>query len=161
MTNEDATIVVEALSAMKFFPSAEGARIAISNQLLSMCSDVTQGVWLANRALTLYGEWPGLPEIRAVLCSKFRPADGIEGSSTVYIDGIPSERPAPVAALPSPDAKRLNAGEITPDPEFAETVEKLAREKRFGVKAATAGEIAEVLEQQKRNRERAKFAAAV
>jgi len=56
----------------------------------------------------------------------------------------------------------LNGGAFCPTPfdlrNLAMGMKKLAREKRFGVKAATAGEIAEVLEQQKRNRERAKTA---
>ncbi len=50
----------------------------------------------------LYAEWPGVYELRACFCSKFRPADGVEARSSVYLDGVPSERPAPdpLPALP-------------------------------------------------------------
>lgn len=157
MKDEDASVIVEIFSAMRFFPSAEGARIAIGTQIQSMCSDVKQAAWLANRVLTLYGEWPGLREIRAVLCSKFKPADGIEANSTVYLDGMPAEKPGEFKSLPAP-AGRLTAAELSPDPEFAEMIKRMGRSKLTGVRPAADEEIREVLKRQQENLQRAKTA---
>jgi hypothetical protein len=68
-----------------------------------MATEEAQVEWLVQRAVSLYAEWPGAREIRACFCSKFRPADGLSVGSTVYLDGIPSEKridPPALLALP-------------------------------------------------------------
>ena len=113
MNAEQATMVVESMAAIPFFPGEAAARGLISSELQRICGSVEQGAWLARRMTQLYERWPGLREMRAVYCGKFRPCDGIEADSTVYGDGIPSEREsqsqisAPQADLQEPEGKLL------------------------------------------------------
>lgn len=95
--------------ALKFFPTAPEALIGIAEQVSDMCSDAEQVRWLVKRVSALYREWPGAFEVRAVLCSKFKPADGVEAYSQEYPAGIPSEKPTQ-AALEAPPRNRQIAG---------------------------------------------------
>jgi hypothetical protein len=91
----------------------------------------------------LYDKWPAPHELRAVLCSKFKPKDGIEADSADqrYIeDGIPSDRPQITAATP----KRLTAGEASNQAELQQMISdekvsmKAAPERRISLKQAEA-----------------------
>ncbi len=103
MTEQEATIVAEAMSAVPFFPSAEGAKGLIVSELAAMIPGFEQGVWLARRMSQLYSKWPGAKEMRAVYCGKYRPADGIEADSEVFADGIPSEQKLPPIRIGPPE----------------------------------------------------------
>ncbi len=82
----------EALEALQFFPSGEIARLMIANEISAMCANRGQAEWLVQKMFrTFGGKWPGPAEMRAAFCSKFRPADGYEVSSTIYPDGIPTD----------------------------------------------------------------------
>jgi hypothetical protein len=91
----DAHLVAEYLSELTmipFFPGDEGARAGLMRMVCAMATHEDQVRWLVDRVLQLYGsKWPGPVEIRAVFCSKYKPADGINAHSEIYIDGIPSE----------------------------------------------------------------------
>ena len=76
---------------MSWFPDGAGAKAALMGVLGKMCHDDASIVWLAETTAALHGKWPGLGEVRAIYCSRFRPKDGIEIYSTVYPDGIPSQ----------------------------------------------------------------------
>lgn len=92
MTDDEVTMAVEACSAMPYFPAAGGARAMIGLELGRMCGSLQQALWLVSRASQLYTNWPGIRELRATLCGKYKPADGLEVCSEVYADGIPSEK---------------------------------------------------------------------
>jgi hypothetical protein len=98
------TVCVESLSAIPYFPTEAGARAAIQNQIAAMCKSEADALWLCARMVALYKKWPGVPEMRLVLCNGRKPLDAIEatGESEYYPDGIPSERPpaAPPKQLP-------------------------------------------------------------
>ncbi len=101
MTEQEATIVAEAMSAVPYFPASEGAKGLIVSEIAAMVPSFEQGVWLARRMSQLYSKWPGAKEMRAVYCGRYKPADGIEVDSEVFADGIPSERkPEPVRIGP-------------------------------------------------------------
>ena len=72
-------------------------------------------------------------EVRAVFCSKFKPADGIDVYSAVYLDGIPSEKESAPAVLPAAPVRQLGAGEpVTVDQQMLELVATTAaRAKRL------------------------------
>ncbi len=91
------------LSLMKYFPSSEDAQAALMEMLGTMCANEEQVLWLARRVTALYSEWPGTREVRAVFCGKYRPVDGIEAESAIYLEGIPAE--------PKPVARQIGAGE--------------------------------------------------
>lgn len=91
MTFEEIAPIVNELAIMKYFPGDVDARIGVAKQLACICATADQASWLVTRALALYAEWPGIHELRALYCSRFRPLDGIECVSTVYGDGIPAD----------------------------------------------------------------------
>lgn len=113
---------------MKFFPSGADERIGIADEIASFASNLDQVKWLVSRVPKLYREWPGLREVRAVFCSKFRPKDGFEVDSDVYLDGVPSERAA-AGQLEAPDARYLPAPAEDPiAPAVAKRMEQLKAE---------------------------------
>lgn len=85
--------MVKELGSLKFFPREVPAQLAIVRLVASMCEFEHQLRWLIDRmtAGTLFTEWPGPRELRACYCSKFKPQDGLEIGSQIYLDGIPSE----------------------------------------------------------------------
>lgn len=105
------------LTLMKFFPVDPQARTALVQLICGMAQTNEQVEWLVRRALTLFNEWPGPRELRALYCSKFRPADGAEANSALYPSheyggGFPSELPRQMPALtPGRDeARKMLAG---------------------------------------------------
>lgn len=92
------------LTLLRFFPGEQGARTALFLLIGRMCSNEDQVRWLVQRTLAICNEWPGPVVLRQVLCSKFKPADGISaGGTSMFPDGVPSEKriePPTFPALP-------------------------------------------------------------
>ena len=107
---------------MAFFPSDPEVRAALVTVLMNLVETEEQLDWLVNRALRLYAKWPGVAELRALYCSRFKPRDGIESYSTVYLDGIPPENTPP---------RREPTASITADPELRKNVAELAHRRRM------------------------------
>ncbi len=91
---------VAKFGTMKYFPGDAAVRLALVEFMLDIAETEDQVRWLVKRVRTLYAEWPGEHELRAAFCSRYRPKDGINACSSVYLDGLPSERPAPMPLLP-------------------------------------------------------------
>jgi hypothetical protein len=123
----NATVVSNAINRMSlltFFPP-QTAWPGLAMLIHDMCSTDEQVEWLARRVVTLYDSWPGPHELRAVLCSRFKPLDGIEADSkhARYIeDGIPSERPE----ISAPAPKRLTSANASADIEMQSMVASVA-----------------------------------
>jgi hypothetical protein len=103
------------LAAIPFFPMEGGARVAIGNEISSMCSDFAAGTWLAQRMVALYARWPGVPDLRLVYCAGRMPLDGVHPlllTSETYPDGIPSEDPTREAAQLASGIRQLPAGMV-------------------------------------------------
>jgi len=118
ISSQAATVIVEMLSSIPFFPKEGGARILIGEEIRSMCHDDEQGVWLAQRMARLYSQWPGVRELRAVYCSKHRPLDGYEliGGTEAFPDGIPSEKLIPAAPMKAlPPGREVSAADSLED----------------------------------------------
>ena len=116
---------------MKYFPGDDDARLGIIEQVGEMCSTEEQVEWLVKRMPKLYGEWPGVAEMRALLCTKWKPKDGFELYSSVYADGIPSETPEKAWCLPA-GTLALGPGEpISAAPSLTNYVQQLAEMKRM------------------------------
>jgi len=102
------------LTLLRFFPADENGRAALVALVGRMCSTEDQVRWLVQRTLALCNEWPGPVGLRQVLCSKFKPTDGIAaGGTSIFPDGVPSERridPAPLPALPPGHVATVDAG---------------------------------------------------
>ncbi len=94
---------ISSLKLMQFFPGDEDACLALADDLAAMAANEEQIEWAVRRVRNLYSEWPGIHELRAVFCSRFKPRDGINAYSSKFIDGVPPEKPQPDAvplALP-------------------------------------------------------------
>lgn len=130
-----ATESLARMSLLKFFPADDYARAELVRFVGDMATTNEQVEWLTTRCLQLWNAWEGPKELRAIFCSKFKPADGVEAYSDLpqFVDGIPSERADYTTALPAPaDAKkRLTAAECTTAPSVVDTLADLARATRM------------------------------
>ena len=99
---------VERLSCLSMFPSSDGARTEIMRLIDRMVSNEVQLEWLVRTMVDQVGTWPGPKELRAVLCVRFKPADGIEADSE-----IPGFRAADIEAE---NTRTLPAGKYLPAP---------------------------------------------
>ena len=127
---------IDRFSLMPFFPHDDGAKKALARLLARICGNDQQLTWLVDRVIQLFRKgWPGEAEVRAVFCSKFRPADGIEVASAIYEDGIPSENPNRDAELLAggsvPKALTGEVAQVSSDSQMQETVEQLAEKLRL------------------------------
>jgi hypothetical protein len=90
------------LTLLRFFPSDEDAKTGLFLLVGRMCSTEDQVRWLVQRTMALCNEWPGPVGLRQILCSKYKPADGIEaGGTSMFPDGPPSEKRIDAPALPA------------------------------------------------------------
>ena len=124
---KEATMFVEMLASMDFFPPEAGARIRIGDEMRAICASIGEVDWLVTRMTRLFKKWPGLQEMRLVYCdSGRRPLDGLPalGTSELYPDGFPNEFP------PAPEPKRITGkpdpGEISAAQSVEDTVRDLA-----------------------------------
>lgn len=117
---------VASLKLMKFFPGDEDACLALVTDLGEMAQTEEQVEWLVRRVRNLYSEWPGIHELRAVFCSRFKPKDGINAYSTQFLDGVPPERPTI-----QPARIALPPGRLTADDELEAGVRDLANRKKL------------------------------
>ncbi len=122
------------IALIPFFPASDlSARAVLMEELLLICESDAHALWLAMRMTQIFkSKWPGLGEMRALYCKRFRPRDGVPADSEIYADGFPSEQdlgilnipglPAPIPArqfiskaeesrgIRSPESKRLLDG---------------------------------------------------
>lgn len=67
---------------LRFFPADEFAKAAVMQLLERMAQDAEQVNWLVRTILETYDDWPGPRELRAVFCTRYKPADGVEADLT-------------------------------------------------------------------------------
>lgn len=92
-----AVAAVDQMALLQFFPSDAGTRKELLKLIGGICWNDEQVKWLAKRMITLFDQWPGPHELRAVLCSRWPAADGIDAVTkhSRYIEeGFPSEQPS-------------------------------------------------------------------
>lgn len=117
--------LVSSLGVMRFFPSDPEVRLALVGVMGEIAEDEEQVRWLVKRMRIMYAEWPGEHEMRACFCSRFRPKDGYNVASTVYLDGLPSEFPdKQFKLLPLPKGALIST-----DPDIERSVLALAQAK--------------------------------
>jgi hypothetical protein len=136
--DDSITYAVEALDTLAFFP--RGNRLAltvIGDAIASMCGSVEALRYMVRRACSLYKTWDqcGIPGLRQIVCSLYRPADGIEsGGTEMYPDGIPSERQESPPRLPAGAQLALPPGQVSADPKLEEIAHELFQ--KLDMKAA-------------------------
>ena len=114
----DAKVAIDKLSMCRFFPPDEGTRAAIETFLVRICPSKEALDWLCDQFSNVIGEWKGPVELRAVLCTRFPPADGIEATSS-----IPGFRPCDGEARALEQHAQLTAGGWTDETEQARSRE--------------------------------------
>lgn len=126
--------LISELAVLAYFPTEVEARRALARELVSICPNISEARWLITRFCELFNRWPGPRELRAVYCSRNKPRDGFEISSTEFPDGVPTPVPgselawypaieaAPVLQLPP---GHLVSGDIT----LENDIRRLAAEK--------------------------------
>jgi len=93
-TRQDFENAVAAMTILRFFPSEPIARAMIMDLLSRMVSTKQQLEWLVRVMVDKVGEWRGPAELRALLCTRFRPADGIEGPACTISGYTPADNEA-------------------------------------------------------------------
>jgi len=120
------------LRILKFFPAEKEMLTALLRLVGNMCRTEDEVRWLVDRMTngSLYSEWPGPQEMRACFCSRFPPKDNINMDSTIYVDGIPSERDQKQIAAPELPALPPGAM-VTADAVLDAAVAQAAQEKQM------------------------------
>jgi hypothetical protein len=116
------------LRALRFFPNDEFVMNALVRLCGSMCASEQQVRWLVDRMTSgIYSEWPGIAEMRACFCCRYKPKDGVEAYSSVYPQGLPPDPTAPPRPeIAAPYLKALPPGhEATADPELEASFQRL------------------------------------
>ena len=88
-TSEEIERTARTIAATKFFPSSDPH---IWRELLSLLVDIVgtseQCDWLRRVFRDQVTEWCGLAEVRNIFATRFKPADGIEGTGYSAISGF-------------------------------------------------------------------------
>lgn len=138
LTEEGVKKAVSRIALMPFFPSSDpNARALVFEDIVNICESDAHAEWLSMRFCQVFRNgWPGLEELRAVYCARFKPCDKRFADSHAYPDGIPSEQETgivEVKGLPAlcppqrlltkfeeqlPDAHKLLVQFMDPDPDW-------------------------------------------
>ena len=128
MNPERVAEMVMELSILPFFPAEDYARLAIVRLVGAMAHNEAQVRWLIDVMTSgAYARWEGPSELRAVFCQKFKPKDGIECVSTIYLDGLTREQLNPGVRI-APEPPLLTGG--SRDPEMAGLIESAGKRLR-------------------------------
>lgn len=82
-TPQDLQQAVEDLSMLEYFPREPGAQAAIMRLLAKIVPHREALKWLVDMFTNRVGKWHGPTELRAVLCTRYAPQDGIEAWSQI------------------------------------------------------------------------------
>ncbi len=122
--NEVMAKFITRLSLLKFFPAEPELRLMIIEMVEAFAETDEQVEWLGRRMISgIYQEWPGIHELRACFCNRYRPKDGISVFSTVYPEGLPPDPTAPKRIESAPQSR---LGPVTEDPVYAAAIAKAA-----------------------------------
>jgi hypothetical protein len=90
-TDRDLKNALVSLTLLKFFPAGDATMTMVAGILSSMVSTKKQLDWLIGTLVNQVGEWPGPAQVRALFCTQFAPADGIEGPPCSLAGFTPAE----------------------------------------------------------------------
>ena len=74
---------VARMTMLRYFPADPIAQGEIGLLLQRMISRPEHLEWLTDMMVNHVGEWQGPKELRGLLCSRFKPADGIEEYTSI------------------------------------------------------------------------------
>jgi hypothetical protein len=73
---EDLNAAVDDLATMKYFPRE--SRASVMDFLSRICPHKRALTWVVAEMLNHVADWPGLAELRGLLCTRFDAADGVD-----------------------------------------------------------------------------------
>lgn len=124
ITTKQAAEATARLAVLVHYPGDPIARAEIGDMLLSMVGTPAQLEWLISTMRDRVGKWEGPRELRGVFCTKFKPLDGIEATSTMpgftpedseqlYLQDMSAERFRELSAPRSGEGmKKIESGGI-------------------------------------------------
>lgn len=71
------------LTLLKYFPADPIARAMVVDFMAKLTGQKDRLEWLIAALVNHVGEWPGPKEVRGILCSRYKPADGVEAECSV------------------------------------------------------------------------------
>lgn len=80
---EQIALAVQRLAILKYFPSGDIVQEEIMSLFERMVDKPERLDWLVSVLIDQVGEWPGPKEVRAIYCTRFKPADGVEAWSNL------------------------------------------------------------------------------
>ena len=73
----DLELAFDRLRLMKY-PPPENSKPALMDELAKMCPSPAALEWLIGELVNHVKEWPGIAEVRGLLCTRFDAADGVD-----------------------------------------------------------------------------------
>jgi hypothetical protein len=108
LTDQDLIDAVEDLGMIAFFP--QESKGAVMRELRKMCPNRESLLWTVSTVVAKCDKWPGIAEIRGLLCTRYDAADGIDQPYCTIPGFTPGEQEAKYLERHE-EVKRLSAGE--------------------------------------------------
>ena len=77
-TRHDIELALSRLRLMKFMPTDPAFQVSLGELLALICPHKEALEWIVRTLLDRVREWPGAYEVRALLCTKYDAADGVD-----------------------------------------------------------------------------------
>lgn len=117
-TTNEIMLAVRRLSALAFFPADPYAQESIMSDLQAYVATSEALSWLISTAMARMEKWSGPAGLRSLYCTRFKPADGIEGGDCAITGFTPADnesRPSIAAPerrmLPGPNDEPVSDAE--------------------------------------------------
>jgi hypothetical protein len=110
ITIRQAGVAVSQLAVLRCFPSDAIARAMLAEMILRTVSNTERLEWLVRVAVANCDEYPGPKQIRALYCTRFKPADGGDEPTCTISGFTPSDSERGYQELQSQEtAKQIEA----------------------------------------------------
>lgn len=71
------------MTLLRYFPGDAAPAAELAKVLQRMVAEESHLEWLVDMMINHVGEWQGPKELRGLLCSRYKPADGIEEYTSI------------------------------------------------------------------------------
>ena len=147
------------LSVIPFFPADEHARLEIMRLVEDMIGgEVLYGStpqqrldWLVKAAVNAMRTWGGIPELRGLLCTRWKPADRIEGYSS--LPGYTAQNSRSLTLAEHRHLKSIEAGKAPPKLLEAAACDRMPEDELAQLHRDTIGKLIETTRFPRRPRE--------
>jgi hypothetical protein len=110
-TQRDFETAVAQMTILRYFPAESIGRAMVMDLLARMVGTAEQLNWLTRTLIDRVGEWQGPAQLRGLFCTRFKPADGIEGPTCTIAGFTPAD--SETAWLNAPEQRYLPAPDDT------------------------------------------------